>query len=134
MIITNSRGDVRIELGGLDVWQALKSTVSIRLSDMYNAISEALRFLKTGRCESVKCLQVARQINLIRDKLASLPVDDVVYDADDIMRKGPWDGNISPVITSCGNFFTTGDGKDLLAELVYILGYSAYIGADVVIK
>ena len=54
-----------------------------------------------------------------------------MYDKDDPSRVAPWSGNISGIVTSCGNMFLTADGKDLLYELVSILTYAHYANVDV---
>ena len=63
----------------------------------------------------------------MRDKLSNYPPEELVYDINDRSKHAPWEGNISPVVTSCANFYTTADGKDLLFEIVSILTYGAYM-------
>ncbi|WP_169304480.1 Imm70 family immunity protein [Slackia heliotrinireducens] len=81
---------------------------------------------------SVKdALETARQINLIRDGLSQVLPSDAIYDINNPETPTPWAGNISPIVTSCGNLYLTSDGKDLLFELVSILTYCAYVGTSV---
>lgn len=54
----------------------------------------------------------------MRDKLSNYSPEDLVYDIDDRSKHAPWEANISPVVTSCANFYTTADGKDLLFDIV----------------
>ena len=64
----------------------------------------------------------------------SCPLSALVYDMNDTKKKAPWEGNISSVITSCGNFFTTADGKDLIFELTSLLCYAAVKKCNIVCK
>ena len=100
------------------------STVDIRLKNKKN-ISYAVNFLHSGECSAENALETARQFNIIRDELSKFGPDKVIYDSEDLKKEAPWKDNISPVVTSCANFFTTADGKDLLFEIVNILTYAA---------
>jgi formylmethanofuran dehydrogenase subunit E len=66
--------------------------------------------------------------------LSQINPNEAVYDMNNISKEAPWKGKLSPVITSCGNMFTTSDGKDLLYEMVCILTYSYYQNVDVLIE
>ena len=131
MIITCENRAMYVDIGGFDTWKALCATVSVRLNKMRDSIPLAFRFLSTGKCASADCLETARQFNTVRDLLSKYPPNQLVYDAADLNKKAPWGDKISPVITSCANYLTTGDGRDLLAEIVRILSYSAYTGQAV---
>ncbi len=123
-----------INVGTNDIMFSVYSTVMIKLKDNCSEISDAISFLQTGECRSINALECARQINLIRDKLSQINPNDAVYDMNNISKEAPWKGKLSPVITSCGNMFTTSDGKDLLYEMVCILTYSYYQNVDVLIE
>ena len=43
----------------------------------------------------------------------------------------PWSNYLSGIVTSCGNLYTTLDGKDLLYEVVCVLTYAYYKKVDV---
>jgi len=126
MILRTDDGKRIIDIGTSDLWFCFYSTVAIRLSNIKSRIPDALEFMKNQKCVYSKCLETARQFNLIRDELSCHPVSDIVYNMNDPNQKAPWEGRISNVITSCGNFFTTADGKDLIFELTALLCYSAY--------
>lgn len=120
-----------VDIGSYTVWKALYSTVKVNLKDIENSILLAEQFLKTGKCKWTDAQETARQINLIRDGLSRFSPDKAVYDFENLNLKAPWDGKISPVITSCGNMYTTADGRDLLVELVSLLVYSSIKEVDV---
>lgn len=69
-------------------------------------------------------METARQFNLIRDELSRYAPEKAVYDFRDLKKKAPWNNNLSSVITSCANLYTTTDGQDLLYEIVSILCYA----------
>ena len=120
-----------IDVGSSDIFYSLYSTVAIKLKDFTKEIPLAWDFLKTGNYEGKNGYEVARQFNLLRDKLATLKPTEIIYDLNDVSIKAPWEGNVSPVITSCANFYTTADGKDLLYEIVCIMCYAAVKKVDV---
>lgn len=122
-----------VDIGTVDIWNSVYSTVIIRLEKLENQIPLAIEFLRTGNCRGCDAQETARQINLIRDALSQIAPEKVVYDYKDQSIPAPWGDNISPVITSCGNMFTTADGKDLLFELVAILTYAYVRKTNIVI-
>ena len=81
-------------------------------------------FLKTGKYEGQNGYEVAKQFNLLRDEFSKIKPSDIVYDCRDLKKKAPWAENISPIITSAANYYTTADGKDLLYEIVSIMCYA----------
>lgn len=113
---------------------AVYSTMELVLNRTLLKIPMAEAFLKTGVCEANDALETARQFNLLRDAFAAIPPEKAVYDMTNPKAKAPWDGNLSPVVTSCANLFTTEDGKDLLFEIVSILTHGAYTGTEIVIR
>ncbi len=132
LITANSKYSVSI--GSSDTWLALVSTILIRVKDVKARYPYAYAFLKSGNCSAKNGLIAAREMNYIRDELASINPDDIVYDADDLTKQPPWGKDISPVITSCANYFTTADGKDLLAEIVCILTCGYYSRVDIMMQ
>ena len=112
-----------VDIGSESTLFSVYSTVIVLLK-RNRLIGDAVEFLKTGRCGSDNALNVARQVNLIRDNLAKFSPDRAVWDCRDRTKIPPWNGNLSPVVTSCANLYTTADGKDLLFELVSILTYA----------
>lgn len=119
-----------VDIGGSDIWHSLYSTVAVRLRKFTKTIPHALKFLQLGRCQTTPHLR-RREISTVRDALSQIRPEQAVYDKDDPSRVAPWSGNISGIVTSCGNLFLTADGKDLLYELVSILTYAHYANVDV---
>ena len=134
MIISCKNGKAHADIGSHDTWKALSSTIQVRLNTLQEQIPHAMELLTGGICLNSHCLEAAHQFNIIRDELSKYPPDQMVFDADDLSKKAPWGDNISPVITSCSNYFTTADGRDLLAEIVRLLCIAAYTKADVEVR
>lgn len=123
MTIISEDDRVYVDVGSYDVWNCLYSTIITNLTNMNNKIALAISFLESGTCSPSNCIETARELNLIRDALSALPISSIVYDHTKPTKKAPWIKNISPIITSCGNFFITADGKDLIFELNTVLCY-----------
>lgn len=122
--INTSDNELFVDVGSGDIWISLMSTVDIRLKNKKN-ISYAVNFLHSGECSAEDALETAKQFNIIRDELSKFGPDKIIYDSEDLKKEAPWKDNISPTVTSCANFFTTADGKDLFSEIVNILTYAA---------
>ncbi len=131
MVIETSNEKRFVDVGSEGIWKSVLSTAEIRLSHMKNEIKLALTFLKTGACSHIVAFETARQINLLRDAFSQIPPFEAIYDKDDMTLTAPWADNLSGIVTSCGNLYTTSDGKDLLHEVVAILTYAYYLEVDV---
>lgn len=113
-----------VDIGSEDVWKAVYSTIVSCTGKKRKKFPMAYAFLENGHCSGEDGYETARQFNMIRDELSQFSPDKAVYDIDNPKMKAPWDGKLSPVVTSCANMFTTADGKDLLFEIVSILSYA----------
>lgn len=133
MRIETSDNNRVVNVGSSDIWNSIYSTVEIRFGLFKRRIPLALQFFKTGSCDSKDAMETARQFNLMRDELSRYTPEKAVYDSRDLRKKAPWANNISSVITSCANLYTTTDGQDLLYEVVSILCYAGINGTSVAI-
>ena len=134
MIITTVDNKKSINVGGEDIFVSLCSTIFSLLKGSEAKIYLALGFLENGMCTFEKAHETARQFNHIRDMLSQFSPERIVYDKDDLKKHAPWEGKISPITTSCANFYTTAEGQDLLFEIVSILTYAGYAKTDVIIE
>ena len=132
MIITTTDDKRYVDVGSEGIWKSVLSTAEVRLGSMKKQINLALTFLETGKCSAKNAFETARQFNLIRDAFSQIAPSSAVYDKDNRSAVAPWCSNLSGIITSCGNLYTTSDGKDLLYEVVSVLTYAHYIEVDVV--
>ena len=119
-------------VGTYSYWHCFRSTIEVNLYDFRNDITDARTFLKNRKCEHEKGYIIAKQFNIIRDKLADYSPDKVVYDMDNKKVLPPWGQYISPVITSLGNYFVTSEGKDLIFEIVSLLTYAYLSKVDII--
>ena len=131
MNISSSDNKRSVNVGSSDILFALYSTIVVRLEKKQKNIAHAIAFLKSGKSDPKEALETAREFNIIRDALSQISPEELVFDMRDLSKKAPWINNISPVVTSCGNLFTTSDGKDLLFEIVSIFTYAYYSGTTI---
>ncbi|MGO5168771.1 Imm70 family immunity protein [Bacillota bacterium LCP21S3_D9] len=123
-----------VDIGESDIWTCIYSTAVDSFGFGKRKISKALAFMECGECSHIDGYETARQFNLIRDEFAKISPEKAVYNLKDRKKKAPWEGKISPVVTSCANLFTTSDGKDLLYEVVSILTYAQIAKTDIGIE
>ena len=131
MRLISGDGKKTVNIGSGDIWKAVYSTVVSCVGKKRKKYPLAFNFLESGQCSGSLGYDVARQINQIRDVLSQFPPEKAVYDIDNPGIAAPWEGRLSPVITSCANLFTTADGEDLLYELVRILCYAKVTKTDI---
>lgn len=126
MTIISEDGKKMINVGAYDIWLAMYSTIITNCAPIKEQIKKAIEFMDEKTCEHNDCLEVARQFNLIRDELSKYPPLEAVYDLNVPEKKAPWEGRISPVVTSCANLFTSADGEDMLGGIVTVCVYGHY--------
>lgn len=125
MIITTASSDRTVQVGKSSYLFCFYSTIQSYIGIHHAETANALSFLKNGQLDYGHCIQTARELNKIRDILSTISPDKVVWDISDSKKNPPWGNNISPVITSLGNYFITADGKDFFFELISLLQYAA---------
>lgn len=125
MTIMSEDGIVLADVGNSEYWLCFYSTIITKLDSIKDQIPLAIKLLENGTCEAANCIETARQLNLIRDNLSRLATSELVCDYKDPNNKKHKLPEISPIVTSCGNFFSTADGKDLIFEINSILCYAA---------
>jgi 2,3-bisphosphoglycerate-dependent phosphoglycerate mutase len=126
-------GRKRFELGDAAFLKAWFSTVFVRLEagnwgSLYPTI---MRDFYSGTLSNAKLDAASEELGKIREKLAALPPDQVVWDFEDRATKPPWGDSISPHIDSLGNYFVTSDGRDLFAVFHEALAAAQQEGLDV---
>lgn len=130
-------GNRSVDIGSADIWFSIYSTALDffgRDGNNVEKVSKAISFMETGRAEGIDGYEIARQFNLIRDEFSRHLPEEVVYDINNREKKAPWNGNVSHVITSCGNLYTTSDGLDLFYEIVSIFVYAKLKRTEVIVE
>lgn len=134
MRIISDDGNRSVDIGASDIWHALYSTAVSVFGKQSRKVDKALEFMRQGICKCDAGYETARQFNLIRDELSKISPKKLVYDINDTSKQAPWGDRISPVITSCGNLFTTANGEDLIYEIVSILVYAKVKQTDLYVE
>ncbi len=125
MILITEDQEYIVDIGSSSIWHSLYSTVMVRLPKTKDKLPLAIKFLETATCEFKSAQETAKQIDLLRADLSQVPVEQHVYDKDNLKKRAPWDGRISNTVKSCANLYTTADGEDLIGEIIRILDYSS---------
>ena len=120
-----------VDIGTYTIWHSLYSTIMGRIKDGKELSPVTLEFLKNGCCESHYAKDISEEIQYLRDRLATIPPNEAIYDINNPSVDAPWKNNISPDVTSCANLFTTADGKDLLTEMISILCFAGETKVDI---
>nr|WP_035097480.1 Imm70 family immunity protein [Olegusella massiliensis] len=128
MDIGTTDGKRIVNVGSATDFRTLYATAAKIMGRKSKDVARGLDFIKTGQCGPTDSIETARQINLIKDELARHRPSDAVTETG---NRPQWINEISPVITSCANLFTTADGGDLLHELVSLLCYADVVGIPV---
>ncbi len=131
MMLESADGQRLLDLGGRELTNSILSTVTVHLDSLLPQVPLAVQFLRYGNCVADDAQEAARQLNLIRDALGAIPPEQAVWDLNDRTVLPPWTGNLSPIVTSCANLYTTSNGRDLLWELVALLTYASVVETSV---
>ncbi len=78
--------------------------------------------------------EALEELHLIKDELASLPPEAVIWDIEDLDKKPPWGDNIADTITDLSNYFITSDGKNLIGVLEKALNTSISVQRNIKIR
>lgn len=110
-------------IGNYEYWDMVKEILEYFFNGD-KSVRKAMEFFEKEICKAEDGYDVARQINLIRDKLSQEKIDKLDKVKKKLSKDYEYLNNISPVITSFANLFTTSEGEDLFVELVKILCFS----------
>jgi len=113
-------------------WTTLTLTINKRLKDILTQIPNVTNFLKESECKHGRCKETAEELKLVKEKLALLPISEIVLEKDKKIKKKEILKDIDISNTSCDDFLLTSDGRNILLELINILEYSAENNCDVV--
>lgn len=134
MRLYSSNGKKSVDIGSEEDWLSIYSTAVESFGIGKRKIAKALKFMENGQCSGEDGYEVAKQFNLIRDAFAKIPPDKAIADIRDKKKKISWIDDLSPVVTSCANMYTTPDGKDLLFEIVSVLCYGQISKSDIIVE
>jgi hypothetical protein len=129
-------GNITDEIGSPGFLHSFFSTIS-RLGEpdgWRTAYPCLLLALYRGHLPAHRAPEALRELLAAKDVLSEHPPADVVWDIEDLSARPPWGDDISPDITSLGDYFVTSTGRDLFAVLEECLADAAESGQDVGIE
>ncbi len=129
-------GDKRFEIGTASLLKAWFSTIYVRLEqEEWGALFPTIMGdLYAGSVPHGRAELALEELRSVREALAALPPDRVVWDFENREAVPPWGDRISERIRTLGEYFVSSDGKDLFDVLEDALGEAATIKQDVVIS
>jgi hypothetical protein len=111
-------GNIVDELGSGSFVHAFFSTVSAHCEPKgWGSRFPALMQLYKGKLPAGLVEPAIGELRDAKRELSELAPSQVVWDIEDRKAQPPWGANISPSITSLGNYFVTSAGRDLFGVL-----------------
>lgn len=128
-------GTQSAEIGAPSFLHAFFSTVSRHCEPggWGTAYPHLMRELYQGRLAADSAAAALAELADAKQILLTHPPSDVVWDIEKPSARPPWGDNISPRITSLGNYFVTSAGRDLFAVLEELLTTAEESGQDATI-
>lgn len=111
-------GHVVTEVGASAILHALFSTICVQLENgrWGSRFPHVTGSLYRGRLAHEQCRAALEELRQIRTELAGVPVDAIVWDADDRSRRQHPAYRPNPNATSAADYFLTVNGRDLLTD------------------
>lgn len=109
-------GQERFEVGSGSFLNSFFSTVGSRLeqSRWGSRFPVLQNQLFQGHLEFAHAAEALAELRSVRDQLALLSPDQLVWDIEQPEAMPPWGSRIAPSITSLANYWWTSDGRPLL--------------------
>jgi hypothetical protein len=128
-------GSITDEIGTSSFLHAFFSTISAYCepNGWGTRFPHLMGELYQGHLAHQHALSALNELAQAKAALAKLPPSKVVWDIEDRKAQPPWGNNISPEITSLGNYFVSSTGRDLFALLEEALDASAQENSDATI-
>jgi hypothetical protein len=128
-------GSIKDEIGAPSFLHSFFSTISAHCdSGRWGSRFPLLFRLCEGRLSSQEAAGALVELRQAQVLLSSLPPSAVVWDIENQSARPPWGTNISPDITSLGNYFVSSTGRDLFALLEEALKAAEEEGQDALIE
>jgi len=128
-------GQITDEIGTADFLHAFFSTISAHCdADQWGSRFPRLFALYRGELRAGDAAAALTELREAKLALSQLPPQHVVWDIENPRVRPPWGDNISPDITSLGNYFVSSTGRDLFALFEEALVEASQEGRDAVIR
>lgn len=117
MTIALKQNNVITEVGPGGILHSLFSTIAFRVEKKWGGkFPVIMNELYHGGLTQAHARTALQEIRAIKQALAMLPAQDVIWDIDDPGASGPW-GGIGPHIQNASQFHVTKNGRNLLNEI-----------------
>jgi hypothetical protein len=118
------------EIGSADFLHSFFSTVAYNLEgghwgEKYPCL---MNELYQDELAADKAAQALEELKSIQQGLKNYPVQNVIWDIDDLSKRPPWGDNISSDITDLSNYYFTSDGKDFITVFMNALQKAEELG------
>lgn len=133
MDIGTEKADRIINVGSAANLYSLYSTAVTLMGRKARKVALGIAFLENGSCSSKDCAKALRQLSEIKGILENHAPTDAVWDIEHPNILPPWDGSLSPDITSCADLYTTSEGELLIEELLSLLQFADSTKQSVVV-
>lgn len=124
MDIGTEKADRIVNVGSAANLYSLYSTAVTLMGYRARKVALGITFLETGSCASRDCAKALKQLTEIKAVLENHAPTDAVWDIEHPNILAPWDGHLSPDITSCADLYTTSEGELLVDELLSLLQFA----------
>jgi len=116
MAVGLQTGPIFYMIGTASFMHSFFSTIAYRLEDNKwgSKFPNLMNGLYNAEIEPEESKWVLGELEIIKQELAKLTPDKVIWDIDDLTKQPPWGDNIAKTITNLSNYFVTNDGKQLL--------------------
>jgi 2,3-bisphosphoglycerate-dependent phosphoglycerate mutase len=123
MAIGIELGSITDEIGTADFFNAFFSTISgnLEINGWGSRFPLIMKNLYNGELSRKDATGAISELQTIKDELANLKPNKVIWDIHNRSKTPPWGNNISSEITDLSNYFVTSTGRDFISSLFEIL-------------
>lgn len=109
-------GPIYFIIGTADFMHSFFSTIAYNLENKKwgSRFPNLMNELYNLEIEPNKSELVLKELKIIKQELATLTPNKVIWDIDDLTLLPPWETTIAATITNLANYFVTNDGKQVL--------------------
>ncbi len=133
MDIGTEKADRIVNVGSAGNLYSLYSTVVTLMGRQSRKVALGLEFLERGSCAIKDCAKTLKQLSEINETLEKHAPSEAVWDMKHPNILAPWDGHLSPNISSCADLYTTSEGEPLIEELMSLLQFAVSTKQSVVV-
>ncbi|NGM18341.1 hypothetical protein GMI70_10135 [Eggerthellaceae bacterium zg-893] len=133
MDIGTEKADRIVNVGSAGNLYSLYSTAATLMGQRAKKVALGLAFLEHGSCASKDCAKTLKQLSEIKIVLEKHAPTEAVWDMEHPNILAPWNGHLSPDISSCADLYTTSEGELLIGELVSLLQFAGSSKQSVVV-